>query len=94
MENFYLSWKKTLNELNDFNCKVEFLQSNIRENVITRKNLNIDMYLSDLLGLVNKHLENLNLIAKSKKYELSEYLPLELKVTRRYKELIDEAIVN
>lgn len=55
MKHYYLEWKRTLNELNDFSSKVEFLQSRIRNNVIINKNLDIEKYLDSLKTYVNNH---------------------------------------
>ena len=62
MKQEYLSWKNLLNELNDFNCKIEFLQIKIRKNLILNKNFNITEYVSKLRGLLDQHSKNLSSI--------------------------------
>ena len=63
MKHYYLEWKKTLNELNDFSCKIEFLQSKLRNNVIYNKNLDIEKYLNSLKTHVKNHTYNLRMIS-------------------------------
>lgn len=50
-------------ELNDFNCKIEFLQSHFRRNIAERKMLNIDEYVNSLRILFEKHEKNLRNIS-------------------------------
>ncbi|MCB0748763.1 MAG: hypothetical protein H6613_13450 [Ignavibacteriales bacterium] len=63
MESNYLGWKNTLIELNDFCCKVEFLNSKMRDIVACRRQMDIAQYLTSLRELINKHEQNLSLIS-------------------------------
>ena len=48
MEKNYEVWNKTLVELNNFSCKIEFLQSKMRNIVIMKKNMDKAKYFEFL----------------------------------------------
>lgn len=53
-------WKQTLSELNDYSCKIEFLQCEMRNSIVCSRCMNIDKYLKTLKSILNDHEENLN----------------------------------
>jgi hypothetical protein len=59
MKNNHLDWKKTLTELNNFHCRIEFLQSRIRDFVVERKGINIGDYIKELNKFIEEHEYNL-----------------------------------
>lgn len=59
VEQNYLNWKSLLSELNDFSCKVEFLQSKMRFNIINLKSFNKQDYLDSLHLIESEHEQNL-----------------------------------
>jgi len=54
-----LNWGNTLNELDNFECKIEFLQSKIRSMVVCEKSMDTADYFKTLEGMVNEHKDNL-----------------------------------
>ena len=60
MEQNHRGWINILAELNDFSCKIEFLESEIRNTLGTRKELDTKKYLGSIKKLVNEHEYNLN----------------------------------
>lgn len=68
MQKNLFTWKQTLIELNDFNCKIEFLQTHFRRKIAERKKLNIDEYVDSLRTLFKKHEKKLrNISVKDEK---------------------------
>lgn len=53
-------WKQTLSELNDYSCKIEFLQCEMRNLIVCTRCINIDKYLKSLRNILKDHEENLN----------------------------------
>lgn len=60
MDRNYRGWNNILSELNDFSCKIEFLQSEMRGILATSKLLNTEAYLETIKELVNEHKHNLS----------------------------------
>lgn len=54
-----LDLKNSLTELNDYSCKIEFLQSEMRKDVVADKHLNIKKYLNALRDMLTEHEYNL-----------------------------------
>lgn len=61
MRKKYLNWKNTLSELNDFSCKIEFLQCKMRNMIACQKFMDIDKYLISLRKLLSEHEHKLHL---------------------------------
>lgn len=68
MEHHNFEWRSILSELNDFSCKVEFLQCETRRHVILKKNLDIGEYLIFLKNIMMKHELNLDKILRKDQY--------------------------
>lgn len=80
MKKNLLSWRQTLTELNDFSCKIEFLQCRLRKSISEKKRLNLDDYLSSLKQLMLRHQQNLKVISSNNNKIKDILLPsLELK---------------
>ena len=60
MNKYYFSWNLLLNELNDFSCKVEFLQSRFRRKLVRSKIFSVREYVENINDLLQDHTENLN----------------------------------
>lgn len=61
-----LGLKNSLSELNDYGCRIERLQSEMRNDVVHDKHLNIGKYLNVLREMLTEHEYNLAAgIAKS-----------------------------
>ena len=71
MKHYFHVWKNTLNELNDFSCRVEFLQCKIRQNICEAKTLDINEYMCSLQDSLRKHERNLLQIVMNKNNNLS-----------------------
>jgi len=67
MKHYYLGWKKSLSELNNFSYQIEFLQRAIRNHVAINKDLDIEKYLTSAKELLSKHEQNLYDIANETK---------------------------
>lgn len=61
MKNTSLGWRNILYELNEFGCKIEFIQSKTRDCVAIRKMIDIDKYIETIKKLVVEHENNLYL---------------------------------
>jgi len=70
MKHYYLGWKQSLSELNDFSSQLEFLHSKIRNHVAISNVLDIDKYLTSVKKLVSKHEQNLYNITNETKSEI------------------------
>jgi hypothetical protein len=77
MDNYFVTWRKTLSELNNFSCQVEFLQCKMRQYITTKKDLNINEYLKSLDQLLKTHERNLFNIESNK--------PNQAKISRKIK---------
>lgn len=55
MKNTSLGWRNILYELNEFGCKIEFIQSKTRNSVAIRKMVDIDKYIEAIKKLVVEH---------------------------------------
>lgn len=58
---YFVGWRNTLYELNEFGCKIEFLQSKMRKKVAIRKITDVDKYIEAVKKLVVEHEHNLYL---------------------------------
>ena len=77
MEKNYEVWNKTLVELNNFSCKIEFLQSKMRNIVIMKKNMDKAKYFEFLDKLFLEHKHNLtSIIDENDKNVLIELVPM------------------
>ena len=54
-----LGLKNSLTELNDYSCRIELLQSEMRNDVVNEKHLNIRKYLNVLRDMLTEHEYNL-----------------------------------
>lgn len=61
MKNTSLGWRNILYELNEFGCKIEFIQSKTRDYVAIKKKVDIDKYIESIKKLVIEHEHNLYL---------------------------------
>ena len=61
MKNTSLGWRNILYELNEFGCKIEFIQSKTRDCVAIRKMIDVDKYIETIKKLVVEHEHNLYL---------------------------------
>ena len=61
MKNTSLGWRNILYELNEFGCKIEFIQSKTRDCVAIKKKVDIDKYIESIKKLVIEHEHNLYL---------------------------------
>lgn len=59
MDRNYRGWNNILSELNDFSCKIEFLESEMRVLLATKKLADTEKYLKTVKKLVNEHEHNL-----------------------------------
>lgn len=66
MNTIFNGWNNTLKELNNFNCKIEFLQSKMRDIVVRRKGFDIPEYLETLRKIITEHEYHLYSIADKK----------------------------
>jgi len=67
LKHYYLPWKSALHELDDFNSKIEFLQSEMRDKVGIGKLEGIDHYLGAVKKLLIEHEHKLYLIISEAK---------------------------
>lgn len=61
MKNDSMNWRNLLYELNEFGCKIEFLQSKMRNQVVVGKIADVDKYIESVKKLVVEHEHNLYL---------------------------------
>lgn len=61
MNKIYASWKSILYEMNNFNCKIEFLQTEMRKLVFLKENIDLNKYIYEIKNLVTEHEHNLYL---------------------------------
>ncbi len=66
----YREWNNILSEPNDFSCKIEFLESEMRDILATRKILDTKTYLKSIKKLVNEHEDNLSLCPSTTKLKM------------------------
>lgn len=59
-------WEDILFELNNFECKIEFLQSETRRVLLNNRKINMDNYFTNVKQLLSEHECNLFLIPKIK----------------------------
>ena len=68
-----LGLKNSLSELNDYGCRIERLQSEMRNDVVNDKHLNIGKYLNVLREMLTEHETNLVAgIVKSHKWRFRQ----------------------
>lgn len=53
------SWEDILYELNNFSCKIEFLEGETRSKLCNEKKINMNIYFNNLKKLLNEHKYNL-----------------------------------
>ena len=88
MKHYYLGWKKSLSELNDFGCQIEFLHSKTRNHVAIKKDLDIDKYLTSIKKLLSEHEQNLYNITNETKskiirdHEVQRNFEIERKISK------------
>lgn len=66
----YNGWNNTLKELNNFNSKIEFLQSKMRDIVVERKSLDVADYMQELNKFIEEHEYNLYSILDKKNMDV------------------------
>lgn len=77
MEKNYEVWNETLVELNNFSCKIEFLQSRMRNTVVTKKSMDKAKYFELIDNLFLEHKHNLcSIIDRNNKDVLIELVPM------------------
>lgn len=70
-------WNKTLVELNNFSCKIEFLQSKMRNTIVMKKNMDKEKYFEFLDKIFLEHKHNLHSITNQHNEDvLIELVPM------------------
>lgn len=70
MKTNYESWNKTLVELNNFSCKIEFLQGKMRTAVVNRKSMDMTKYYDFLDKIVGEHKLSLSTITNENRSDI------------------------
>ncbi len=84
MKNDSIGWRNLLYELNEFGCKIEFLQSKMRNQVIVEKNVDVDKYINSVKKLVVEHEHKLYL----------DFCDMKVDMIRNHVSMISQAIHN